>query len=143
MKVWKDFEQFWMMSYDFWKLWSNYGWPELLWIVYMKLLGWSKWCLICGHNVLYHHTIMCFIKHVMLKRVSGRCFTKWNPKFEFLHDFFKKNQTKLVAGHGCKLGLRGRETWSTIIMSHIKMEIGFIKSKLKNTQMQHIYCVPW
>ena len=23
-----------------------------------------------------------------------------------------------MAGHGCKLGLRGRETWSTIIVSH-------------------------
>ena len=36
-----------------------------------------------------------------------------------------------MAGHGCKLGLRGRETWSTIIMSHLKMEIGFIQSKFK------------
>ena len=41
----------------------------------------------CGHNVMYHHTIMCFT--LMLKGILVMMLHKWNPKFEFLHEFFE------------------------------------------------------
>ena len=84
MKVSKDFEQFWII-YEFWKLWSNYGWwLEFVNSVWNFLMG-SKWCFVVTMcDVPSHHHML----HMMLKGdfdTIHRCFTNGSLKFEYLH----------------------------------------------------------
>ena len=51
----------------------------------MKLLGWSEWCYVV--TMWCTITPSCALQDA--KTGFGRCLTKWNPKFEFVHAFFE------------------------------------------------------
>ena len=57
----------------------------------MKLLGWSKCCFVVTPSCALHDARMDF----------GTCLAKWNPKFEFLHEFFENFKTN-KKGTWCK-----------------------------------------
>ena len=102
-KVSRDYEKFWI-SYEYWKVWSNYDiyWPEFVSSVRMQLLIWLVQIVFLWSRFdfpSHNHVLFMMLKGIFWSMLTNE---KWNPKFEFLHDFFWNFQTKL-AGHGANV----------------------------------------